>query len=122
MKSRYVFIIFGLLDLFSFYHTYSLGWSLIIYRGQWSIFTILEILLIVSFLFSGVLLIANQTAGRFLYYFQFLLRLGFTMPTFGFLLTIPGVPINSLIRKIVVGIVIGLEMLRLFYTVRKHRG
>ena len=122
MKSqlRISIIVFALLDLFLFYRLSRMGWSLLSHF-QFALVPFLKLFLIISLLFSGVLLLMDNKAGLILYYFQFPLKLAFMFLTFGFLLYVIPVP-NPLIYKVLVGVVIGIETVRLLLTIKAHRG
>ena len=116
---RYILIVVGILDLISFYRTYQAGlWILegIAYT-RWIL--LLKLVLILSFPFSGVLSILGKRAGLVLYYFQFPLKLAFLITSFGFVLQI--LPLTAFTYRIVLGLVVGLETVRLFLTIRMHR-
>ena len=120
-RIRYILIILGVLDLVSFYRTYNTGmWILESWKHSHTL-EILEFILILSFLFSGILLIIGKKISLVIYYFQFPFKLAFLFLTFGFVLRIVGLPIHSLAYKILLGFIIGLETVRLFFTIWIHR-
>jgi len=128
-KVKYIFIALGTLDIVSFYKTYENGLNMFLagYWGELStsgisdiIFTILGTLnsiLVLSLVLSGLLCIFRPRTSFLIYYFQFPLRLLFLTLTFGFILRLPGLQIDSWIYKVVVALVLGLELLRLIFTI-----
>jgi len=114
-------IAFGLLDLFSFVRTYKIGISMLDNIEHFPIMSILEILLIISLIASGVFSILRKKVSLIIYYAQIPLRLAFMILTFGFLLKLFGLQYDSMGYKILVGITFLLEIARLIYTIMIHK-
>lgn len=119
--SRIIMLMFGVLDLFSFIRTYEIGISMLDNIEHFPIMSILEILLIISLVASGVLSILRKKISLIIYYAQIPLRLAFMILTFGFLLKLFGLQYDSIGYKILVGITYLLEIARLTYTIMIHR-
>ena len=84
---------------------------------------VLNPILIVSLIASGFLSIAGARISILIYYIQFPLRLVFFTLTFGFILTLSGLQIDSFAYKALLAIVIGLEVFRLIISIwinRRH--
>ena len=81
----------------------------------------LEILLILSFMVSGVLSIMRKKIALVLYYFQMPLRLTFVILTFGFLINIFGFQFNSIGFKVMFILTSLLEIARLIFTIMLHK-
>lgn len=120
MKNN-VLIILGLLDLFSFSQTYKVGLILLDNFKYFPLMNSLEILLILSFMVSGVLSIMRKKIALVLYYFQMPLRLTFVILTFGFLINIFGFQFNSIGFKVMFILTFLLEIARLIFTIMLHK-
>jgi len=120
MKNN-VLIILGLLDLFSFSQTYKVGLILLDNFKYFPLMNSLEILLILSFMVSGVLSIMRKKIALVLYYFQMPLRLTFVILTFGFLINIFGFQFNSIGFKVMFILTTLLEIARLIFTIMLHK-
>jgi hypothetical protein len=120
MKNN-VLIILGLLDLFSFSQTYKVGLILLDNFKYFPLMNSLEILLILSFMVSGVLSIMRKKIALVLYYFQMPLRLTFVILTFGFLINIFGFQFNSIGSKVMFILTFLLEIARLIFTIMIHK-
>lgn len=120
MKNN-VLIILGLLDLFSFSQTYKVGLILLDNFKYFPLMNSLEILLILSFIVSGVLSIMRKKIALVLYYFQMPLRLTFVILTFGFLINIFGFQFNSIGFKVMFILTSLLEIARLIFTIMIHK-
>jgi hypothetical protein len=114
-------IAFGLLDLYSFVRTYKIGISMFDNIEHFPIMSILEIILIVSLIASGVLSILRKKISLIIYYAQIPLRLAFMILTFGFLLRVFGLQYDSIGYKILVGITLLLEIARLTFSIMIHK-
>jgi hypothetical protein len=119
--SRIVLLIFGLLDLFSFVRTYKIGISMLDNIEHFPIMSILEILLIISLIGSGVLSILRKKISLIIYYTQIPLRLAFMILTFGFLFKLFGLQYDSIGYKILVGLTFLLEIARLTFSIMIHK-
>ncbi|MCZ8022128.1 MAG: hypothetical protein O9282_12250 [Flavobacterium sp.] len=132
-KIKYVFMGFGFLDFLGFYFTYENVLNMFL-TGLWvdlnmsgathTIFTIITTLnsiLVVSLILSGLLCIFYPTISFFIYYFQFPLRLIFFTMTFGFILHLPGLQVDSWAYKFILAFVIGLEVFRLIFTLKTKK-
>ncbi len=131
---RYTLGFLGILDLISFVRTFKSG-TYIIYN--FSIFVnsevapwekalgigipVLNMILTLLLLVSGILLILGKKVGIIIYYFEFPLRLLFVTLTFGFILRIFGLQVDTLTHNIVLGILFTLELLRLIFSIWAHR-
>jgi hypothetical protein len=120
MKNN-VLIILGILDLFSFSQTYKVGLILLDNFKYFPLMNSLEILLILSFMVSGVLSIMRKKIALVLYYFQMPLRLTFVILTFGFLINIFGFQFNSIGSKVMFILTFLLEIARLIFTIMIHK-
>ena len=120
MKNN-VLIILGLLDLFSFSQTDKVGLILLDNFKYFPLMNSLEILLILSFMVSGVLSIMRKKIALVLYYFQMPLRLTFVILTFGFLINIFGFQFNSIGFKVMFILTFLLEIARLIFTIMLHK-
>ncbi len=114
-------ILFGLLDLVSFVVTFKFIIKVIENFERFSLLSIPEILLIVSFVASGILLIMRKKTSLIIYYFQFPLRVSFMILTFGFLFKILGFQYDSVSYKILLGVTFLLEIGRLIITIWIHK-
>jgi hypothetical protein len=132
-KVKYILIALGTLDFVSFYRTYENGFNMFLV-GSWGelsasgpsdvIFTIvvtLNSILILSLIISGLLCIFRPRTSFLIYYFQIPLRLIFFTLTFGFILRLPGLQIDSWTYKIVLALVVILELLRLIFSIWTQR-
>ncbi len=128
-KVKYVLMAFGLLDLFGFYRAYENGLNILL-TGLWGdlkmggltdiIFTAimtLNSILVLSLILSGLLSLFKPRVSFLVYYFQFPLRLIFLTLTFGFILRLPGLQIDSWTYKFILAFVVGLEIFRLIFTI-----
>lgn len=131
---RYTLGFFGVLDLISFVRTFKSGTYII---DNFSIFInsdvaswekalgigipVLNMILTLLLFASGVLLILGKKIGIIIYYFEFPLRLLFITLTFGFILRIFGLQVDTLTHNIVLGILFTLELLRLIFSIWTHR-
>jgi len=116
-----VLILFGLLDLFSFTQLYKVGLSLFENMELLPVLSILQIILIVSLVVSGILLILKKRSGLITYYFQIPLRIAFMILSFGFLLKIFDFPYESIMFKIMPGLTFLLEIGRLILSIKIHK-
>lgn len=82
---------------------------------------VLNMILTLLLFASGVLLILGKKIGIIIYYFEFPLRLLFITLTFGFILRIFGLQVDTLTHNIVLGILFTLELLRLIFSIWTHR-
>lgn len=114
-------ILFGLLDLVSFVVTFKFLLKVIENIERFSLFSIPEILLIISFIASGILLIKRKKISLIIYYFQFPLRVTFMILTFGFLFNLFGFQYDSVGSKILVVTTFLLEVVRLIITIMIHK-
>jgi hypothetical protein len=134
---KYTLGILGCLDLVSFLRVYDTLYTLevISAMSDWDVefwdkvrmvgMPILNWLLVFLILASGVLLLFGKRAGIVVYYFEFPLRLLFITLTFGFILRVSGLQVDSLSYKIVLALLAGLEFLRLAFSIwvqRRFRG
>lgn len=83
----------------------------------WKLFSIIEILLILSIIISGCLYFFNKRSAYYIYYGQVILRILFALPSFGLLLKINYFFKNEILYKILFIICIILEILRLITTI-----
>jgi hypothetical protein len=135
---RYSLIILGTLDLVSFYRTYETGlyvWNEILILLEYVFdskadlwvnilslgISILNLILILLFFVSGLLLIIGKRAGIIVYYFEFPLRLMFITLTFGFVLKLFGIVFGSLLYNLILMLLVGLEILRLIFSIWVRR-
>ena len=116
-----ILIVFGLLDLYSFVRLYKFGIKMFDNIEHFPIMTILEILLIVSLIASGIFSILRKKISLIIYYVQIPLRLAFMILTFGFLLKLFGLQYDSVGYKILVGFTFLLEIARLTFTIMIHK-
>lgn len=114
-------IAFGLLDLFSFIQSYKIGVNMLNSIGQIPILSILEILLIVSLIASGILSIMRNKISLIIYYIQFPLKLGFVILTFAFSLKLFGFQYDSNGYRILMWIIVLLEIARLIFSIMIHK-
>jgi hypothetical protein len=119
-------VLFGLLDLISFIRSCKIGLKLLISLINpiplfGFAFHLFEFALIASLLISGTLLMFKKRSGLIIYYGQFIFKLAFIVLTFGFLLKVFGLPYSSLGYKLIAGLVITLEFIRLVLTIIIHR-
>jgi hypothetical protein len=113
-------IVFGLLDLLSFYRSAP---NLIRALENFvpSAIGLAWILLVVSLLASGPLNIVGNRFAYVIYYFQFPLKLAFLTLTFGFLFKIIQLQVGTLAYGMLTASVIALEATRLMLTIQRHR-
>jgi hypothetical protein len=114
-------IAFGLLDLISFVLSYKIGINLLNSIGQIPILSILEILLIVSLIASGILSIKRKKISLIIYYIQFPLKLGFVILTFAFLFRLFGFQYDSSEYRILLWFIALLEIARLVFSIMIHK-
>ncbi|MCG6191440.1 hypothetical protein [Maribellus maritimus] len=114
-------IAFGLLDLISFLQSYKIGINMLNSIGQIPILSILEILLIVSLIASGIFSIMRKKISLIIYYIQFPLKLGFVILTFAFLFKLFGLQYNSNGYRILLWIIVLLEIARLIFSIMIHK-
>ena len=114
--------IFGLLDIITLVRSYkhiiprTIDWS------DFSFITTGNILLYTSLFLSAYFLLVKKKAGLWLTYGQFPLRLALVVFSFGFLFTLNRLFDNhSESYRIIFWSLLGLEILRLIYTIRIHR-
>jgi len=123
--SKYGLLLFGFLDIVSFIRTSKLGLNLLDSSDYGfdlpSIMSVLGLTLILSLPISGILLLLRKKAGLIVYYFQFPFRIGFLILSFGFLLKIFQLPLNSTAYYINLGIIILLEIIRLSLSIITHK-
>jgi len=114
-------IAFGLLDLISFVHSYKIGINMLNSIGQIPILSILEILLIVSLIATGILSIMRKKISLIIYYIQFPLKLGFVILTFAFLFRLFGFQYDSNEYRMLLWFIAFLEIARLIFTIMIHK-
>lgn len=130
---KYTLILFGILDLFSFYRTYENGLNFVLtflwagnedmsgYINLFGIIMVLNVVLSLLLIASGFLSITGSGISFLIYYVEFPLRLAFFTLTFGFVLTLSGLHIDSFAYKILLAFVIGLEVFRLIFSIKMNR-
>jgi hypothetical protein len=116
--TKKILFVFGLLDLLSFSITCRF---LIKLFENLSMFSIAEMLLIVSLIASGVLSIMKKRISLIIYYFQFPLRISFMILTFSFLNLIFALQYNTIGHRILFGVVTLFEIFRLVISIMVHR-
>lgn len=114
-------IAFGFFDLISFVQSYRIGINMLNSIGQIPILSILEILLIVSLIASGIFSIMRKKISLIIYYIQFPLKLGFVILTFAFLFKLFGLQYNSSGYSILLWIIVLLEIARLIFSIMIHK-
>lgn len=110
-------IAFGILDLFSFYSCYKKMPYVFDRYGQFSILNTILILTIISLLVTSILSILRNRASIYAYYIQLPFRILFSIFTAGFLLKFFQNQNPSITYYIVIGLVILIEIIRLFITI-----
>jgi len=126
-RIRTILLAIGLLDLLSFYRSfYSIQGILksITVLNTLSLVYLFQILvlgLVISLPISGLLTIMSKKSGLLIYYFQFPIKLAFVILTFGFVPKLFNLQIGSTVFNVTMGLVVGLEALRLGGTVYIHR-
>lgn len=132
-RIKYTLILFGILDLYSFYHTYENALDFVLtflwsgqedmggYVNLFAMIMVLNGILTLSLIASGFLSITGSRISFLIYYIQFPLRLVFFTLTFGFVLTLLDLHIDSLAYKGLLAIVFGLEILRLIFSIKISR-
>jgi hypothetical protein len=116
-------IIFGLLDLIAVIKSLQLIISLI-ENGNITYWTNVGLMILyVSLIFSGILQIITKKAGLWIYYFQFPLRLLYTVGfSFGFMLLLTNLfPDKKQTFQIISILCMILEFARLTLTIMIHR-
>jgi hypothetical protein len=88
------------------------------YINVFGIIMVLNSILTLSLIVSGLLSFAAWRISIIIYYVQFPLRLVFFTLTFGFVLKLSGLHIDSFAYKALLAFVIGLEVFRLIVSVR----
>jgi hypothetical protein len=114
-------IAFGLLDILSFIQSYKIGVNMLNSIGHIPILSILEILLIVSLIASGIFSIMRKKVSLIIYYIQFPFKLGFVILTFAFLFRLFGFQYNSNEYQILLWFIGLLEIARLIFTIMIHK-
>jgi hypothetical protein len=129
---KYTLIVLGTLDLFSVYRTYDDGLNILLafFWGETSTMEgmgfvnailILNTILTLSLVVTGLSSIAGLRISYLVYYFQFPLRLIFFTLTFDFILSLPGLQMDTWIYKILLAIVVTLEIVRLIFTIKTRK-
>lgn len=133
---RNILMTLGVLDLVSFFRTYEMGlsmwadifstldtdmelWNKILRLGL----SISGLTLVLLLFASGLFLILGKRTGIIIYYFEFPLRLMFLTLTFGFVLRLLGLQVDTWTYKIAMAFIVGLELFRLIFSIwtqRKH--
>ena len=115
-------LIFGLLDIITLVRSYK---HIIPRTIDWSDFPLIttgSVLLYTSLLFSAYFLLSQKKAGLWITYGQFLFRLAFVVFSFGFLFTLSNFFDDySESYGIIFWVLVGLEILRLVFTIVIHR-
>lgn len=114
-------IAFGFLDLFSFIQSFKIGINMINSIEQIPIFSILEILLIISLIPSGIFSIMRKKISLIIYFIQFPLKLVFVILTFAFLFILFGFKYNSNEYTILLWLIVLLEIARLIFSIMIHK-
>ena len=115
---RFSLVLLGVLDLYMFYSTYWIFSQLV---EKINIPIVLETILVLSLLVTGILLILNRKIGLIIFYFQFPFRIAFFILTFGFILDIFRIPFESILYKTTTVLLIILEFFRLAYSIFIHK-
>jgi hypothetical protein len=133
---RYILILLGVLDLVSFFR----ACEVVLYTWDKILNTLsshmeladkvfgigipmLNLTIALLLLASGLFLILGKKTGIIIYYFEVPLRLLFLNLTFWFVFRLPGLRVDTWTYKIVLAFVVGLELLRLVFSIwtqRKH--
>ncbi len=111
--------LFGFLDIITLLRSYK---YLIPPTLTWRYFPLVaigNIVIYASVFLSAFFLLRKNKLGLWLTYLQFPLRLAFVVLSFGFLLELSRLVSNS--YMIIFWILIGLEILRLIFTIQIHR-
>jgi hypothetical protein len=82
---------------------------------------ILSLTLVLLLFGSGLFLILGKRTGIIIYYFEFPLRLMFFTLTFGFILRISGLQVDTWAYKILVALIVGVELFRLIFSIWTQR-
>lgn len=129
---KYILIVLGILDLFAVYRTYDNGLNILL-TFLWggtsnvegiefvNIVLILNTILTLSLVVTGLSSIAGLRISYLVYYFQFPLRLILFTLTIGFILSIPGLQMDTWIYKAFLIIVLSFEIVRLIFTIRTRK-
>jgi cytochrome c oxidase subunit IV len=117
----YIFVAFGLLDLFSLLRTYEIGLRMLEGIDRSSLILIANLLVIASLPVSAILWMTFKRIGVIIYYYQFPFRLLTFVLTFGFLLKISKAPSHSWEDCSLIILVFALEFLRLAFAIKTHR-
>lgn len=112
--------IFGALDLYSFYRSFP-GLIRMVTAYSASILNALLILLLGSLIVSGPLFMLDNKLGYVIYYFQFPLRLIFSVVTFGFIARIINTQPGTFAQGMLTATILALEAVRLMVTIQKNK-
>ncbi len=113
-------VIFGCLDLYSFYRSFpQLVRVLENYSG--GLIPLLTVLLITSLLASGPMFMLGNKTGYVIYYFQFPFRLAFFVVTFGFISRLANTQAGTFSHGMLQATIFALEAVRLMLTIQKNK-
>ncbi len=122
---RILFILFGCLDLLAFYRSFgTLSRTLESFDTLLIPFGIpaLTVLLMLSLLISGPLMIVENRAALTIYFFQFPLRLAFSVGlSFGFVFRLFNLQVGTFGYGMLMATVFGLEAVRLMITLQAFK-
>lgn len=113
-------VVFGALDLYSFYRSFP-QLVRVVENYSAGIAPVLTILLIVSLLVSGPLFMLENKLGYTIYYFQFPLRLAFFVVTFGFISRVVSTQQGTFAHGMLLATIFALEAVRLMLTIQKNK-
>lgn len=119
-RTKYAFTIFGLLDGVSFLR----GIDEIYAYFEWFYFDIVNItriILVLSFVVSALFFVLRKKNALIIYYIQFPLRALFLILSFGFIHDILGASFDSNVYNTTLIAILGLELVRLIYSIYLHR-
>ena len=120
-EMKKLIITFGILDIITLIKSFSY-WSRLIERFEVNWLDTLSILFYLSLILSSIWLIKNKTKGLTIYYFQFPIRIGLAIFSFGFLMPISGLFENHGLGIQVLSVVcLILEISRLISSILIHR-
>ena len=119
VQIRYSLILLGFLDIVSFWRTFDT--SLFNFDSWNHIMPILNAFLVLTLLASGILLVMDKKLGIVIYYIQFPLRMLFLILTFGFVVSLTNLQIDTLGYKIALTLAMILELCRLIYSIWTYK-
>lgn len=123
-KNKRISIVFGIIEISNIYFLVKTLIGIVktfsansVLETTITIMLLMEIVLIISILISGILYFLNKIAAYYIYFGQIILRFVFALPSFGILLKLNYFFKNQTLYKTLFVLCIILEVLRLAVTI-----